>query len=45
MTEKEKMNSRQLYIAETEELICERNRAKDLCHAYNALLPSDTSSR
>ena len=45
MTEKEKMSSRQLYIAETEELIGERNRAKDLCHAYNALLPSDTSSR
>ena len=46
MTEKEKMLAQRLYDANhDEELQRERNRAKDLCHRYNQLLPSDEEGR
>ena len=46
MTEKEKMLTQRLYDANyDEELLRERNRAKDLCHRYNQLLPSDEEGR
>ncbi len=46
MTEKEKMLAQRLYDANyDEELLRERNRAKDLCHRYNQLLPSDEEGR
>lgn len=41
MTEKEKMLSHLLYDPNDPELTKERIRAKDLCHEFNALLPSD----
>ncbi len=42
MTEKEKMLKQMLYDANyDEDLMLERNRAKDLCHEYNQLRPSD----
>ena len=42
MTEKEKMLRQMLYDANNDEaLLRERARAKDLCHEYNALRPSD----
>ncbi len=42
MTEKEKMQGQMLYNANDEGLLEERTRAKELCHAYNQLLPADT---
>ncbi len=46
MTEKEKMLKQMLYNANYDtELIEERKRAKDLCHEYNNLLPSDEKSQ
>ena len=45
-TEKEKMLAGMLYDAgHDEELARERIGAKDLCHRYNQLSPSDTSAR
>ena len=42
MTEKEKMQKQMLYDANYDlELLNERKRAKDLCHKYNQLYPSD----
>ena len=42
MTEKEKMQQQMLYDANNDkDLLAERTAAKDLCHAYNQLLPSD----
>lgn len=41
MTEKEKMQKKMLYDANARELQLEREKAKDLCHEYNLLLPSD----
>ena len=46
MTEKEKMMRGEIYDANYDkELIAERTRVKDLCHAYNHLLPSQTDAR
>ncbi len=43
MTEKEKMQNQMLYDANyDEDLLQERNRAKDLCHEFNQLRPSDS---
>ena len=42
MTEKEKMQKQMLYDANYDtDLLNERKRAKDLCHKYNQLYPSD----
>lgn len=42
MTEKEKMQKQMLYDANYDtELICEREKAKDLCYDFNNLRPSD----
>lgn len=42
MTEKEKMQSQRLYDANNDkDLLVERAKAKDLCHAFNHLRPSD----
>lgn len=46
MTEKEKMLAGKLYDANYDaQLQCEREEAKDLCHRYNLLLPSDEAGR
>ena len=46
MTEKEKMLAGELYDAyHCNELTDDRRRAKDLCHDFNALRPSDTESQ
>ena len=46
MTEKEKMLKKLLYDANYDiELINERITAKDLCHQYNLLYPSDEQNR
>ncbi|MGI6168232.1 MAG: sugar O-acetyltransferase [Christensenellales bacterium] len=46
MTEKEKMIANLLYDANYDEtLIQDRIRCKDLCHAYNQLLPSQTQEQ
>lgn len=46
MTEKEKMLSQKLYDANYDaELIQERFTAKDLCHEYNRLRPSETEKQ
>lgn len=45
MTEKEKMRSQMLYDANDAVLADERLRAKDLCHEYNQLRPSDEEGR
>jgi acetyltransferase-like isoleucine patch superfamily enzyme len=46
MTEKEKMLSGMLYDANyNHELAEERTRCKDLCHAYNQLLPSNIETQ
>lgn len=45
MTEKEKMLSQRLYDANDAELKAERWRAKDLCHAFNQLRPSDEAGQ
>jgi len=41
MTEKEKMLNKMLYNANNKELTNERNKAKDLCHQFNQLNPSN----
>ena len=42
MTEKEKMQKQMLYDANNDEsLLAERTAAKDICHQFNQLLPSD----
>ena len=41
MTEREKMQNRKLYDANDRSLCADRVRAKELCHAYNQLCPSD----
>ena len=46
MTEKEKMLKQMLYDANnTKELLTDRVRAKDLCHDYNQLRPSDENGQ
>ena len=46
MTEKEKMLSQLLYDADhDDELVADRRRARDLCHEFNSLKPSDTQAR
>lgn len=42
MTEKEKMIQGKLYDARDEELVTERTRAKELCHALNQMKPSQS---
>lgn len=44
MTEKEKMLRGMLYDADDSTLCADRVRAKELCHAYNQLRPSDAAS-
>lgn len=45
-SEKEKCQNGELYDANyDEELVSERLRCKDICHAYNALLPSNVGER
>ena len=43
MTEKEKMLRGMLYYADDSALCADRVRAKELCHAYNQLRPSDAA--
>ena len=43
MTEKEKMLRGMLYYADDSTLCADRVRAKELCHAYNQLRPSDAA--
>ena len=46
MTEKEKMCAQMLYDANYDRaLLEERDKAKDLCHQYNQLRPSDRASQ
>lgn len=46
MTEKEKMRAQMLYDANYDQtLLEEREKAKDLCHQYNQLRPSDRASQ
>lgn len=46
MTEREKAAAGYLYDANYDrELQEERNRCKDLCHAFNGCLPSDMESQ
>ena len=46
MTEKEKMRAQMLYDANYDQaLLEERDKAKDLCHQYNQLRPSDRVSQ
>lgn len=46
MTEKEKMCAQMLYDANYDQtLLEEREKAKDLCHQYNQLRPSDRASQ
>lgn len=46
MTEKEKMLLQKLYDANNDpELLAERRRCKDLCHAFNQLRPSETEAQ
>ena len=45
MDEKEKMILGELYYANNEELIKEREKAKDLCYKYNNLKPSQEKER
>lgn len=46
MTEKEKMCAQMLYDANYDQtLLEERDKAKDLCHQYNQLRPSDRSGQ
>lgn len=44
-TEKEKMISANKYYSSDDELVAERIKCKNLCHEYNALLPSETIRR
>lgn len=45
MTEKEKMINGEVYYANCEELLKERESAKDLCYEYNNLKPSQENER
>ena len=45
MTEREKMQNRKLYDANDRALCADRVRAKELCHAYNQLWPSDEAGK
>lgn len=46
MTEKEKMRAQMLYDANYDQALQEeRDKAKDLCHQYNQLRPSDRSGQ
>ena len=46
VTEKEKMRAQMLYDANYDQtLLEERDKAKDLCHQYNQLRPSDRSGQ
>lgn len=46
MTEKEKMCAQMLYDANYDRVLLEeRDKAKDLCHQYNQLRPSDRASQ
>lgn len=46
VTEKEKMRAQMLYDANYDQtLLDERDKAKDLCHQYNQLRPSDRSGQ
>lgn len=45
MTEKEKMLNEEIYDANCEELLKERETAKDLCYEYNHLKPSKETER
>ena len=46
MNEKQKMQNHMLYDANYDaELLAERARAKDLCHAFNQLRPSETEKQ
>lgn len=45
MTEKEKMIGGEIYYANCEELLKEREHAKDLCYEYNNLKPSQENER
>ena len=45
MTEKEKCAAGELYLAECDELIADRNRAKDICWQANQLPPSAREAR
>lgn len=45
MTEKEKMISGEIYYANCEELLKERENVKDLCYEYNNLKPSQENER
>ena len=45
MTEREKMQNRKLYDANDRALCADRVRAKELCHAYNQLCPSDEAGK
>lgn len=46
VTEKEKMRAQMLYDANYDQaLMEERDKAKDLCHQYNQLRPSDRASQ
>ena len=45
MKEKEKMLAGEIYNAENEELIIERQKAKELCYEYNIIKPSKIKKR
>lgn len=45
MPEKEKQQKQMLYDANHANLLAERTKAKDLCHLYNGLRPSDASGQ
>lgn len=45
MSEKEKMLLGEMYVANCEELINERKKAKELCYEYNNLRPSQEQER
>lgn len=45
MLEKEKMLNGEMYFSNCDELVKEREKAKDLCHDYNTLKPSQVSER
>lgn len=45
MTEKEKMLAGEMYVANDLELVAERNKARNLVHAYNQTVPEDAKLR
>ena len=45
MTDKEKMLSGEIYNANCENLVKEREKAKELCYDYNNLRPSQEKER